>query len=316
LSKLKPVQIKEQLKAPLVQDPLLDEPDPDDPESIKLSTTGFWCLAAYWVFASEVFDADLITPGMEIFPDHFEILSSFLSEEPQSRIQSNPGTTEALLVMGLWLDSHKNVAAKGSEPESFMQYHHLLTLSAVFHPSLSVRNVGTALSGLILHADPDDTDRLRILEDLIESCVFPSLQACAVSWLREELILAQKTKQNNQFSTPEAIEQLQYVLFPDLNDMKSADPLALWDLWAQDHPFHLQVANFAYFLSVGNDFKHLVPAGMGAAVEQRYIEPLLGIAKTLVDAIEKGDFEGEGNEGEARMQLNILTDRLKSVSLQ
>ncbi|KAF4974402.1 hypothetical protein FDECE_18669, partial [Fusarium decemcellulare] len=185
LSKMPSAQVKKALEAPISKNPLSVEPDSQDPEAIKLSTGGFLCLTAYRMFASDIFDADYDQPDVNIFPEHHTLLMRFLGDEPQAQIVGNPGTVEALIVIALWLHDQKRIV--GAEKEvNFMSYHHLLTLVSVFHPSLRVRNAATVLAGLILHADPDEDDRLSILEDLLENCMFSSLQACAVTWLREE----------------------------------------------------------------------------------------------------------------------------------
>ncbi|CRK06062.1 hypothetical protein BN1723_001669 [Verticillium longisporum] len=287
----------------------------EEPLIVKLSTGGVWCLIAYWLFSSEVFETNHDQIQMTMLPDHHKLLQRFVGNEPQEQISSNQGTAEALLVMGLWLDNAKRISGQGATPADFMPYHHLLTIIAAFHPSLNSRNVANTLAGLVLHADPDDEGRLKILEDLLENCIFSALQASAVSWLREEIIIAHKTKATNAFSGPEALDSLQYLLFPSLAQLKEQDVASQWDFWAQNHPYHLQVANFLYFLFKGQDFKHLVPAGMGAAIEQRYVEPLLQTAKKLREAIDKGEIDDQGLGNEAVMQLDVLGLNLDGLSL-
>jgi hypothetical protein len=249
-----------------------------------------------------------------MLPDHQVLLQSFLGDESQGQIVTNPGTIEALIVMAIWLDGRKAI----SDPNDtgvvagFMPYHHLLTLVSVFHPNIRVRNATTVVAGSILHADPEEEDRLAILEDLLENCVFSSLQACAVAWLREELIAAKKAGSKGRFSSPECFETIQYTLFPDLSHLKQADTSALLEFWAQSAPLHLQVANFALFL-FGEDYKSLAPVGMAAAIEHRYVEPLLYTARTLEKAAGAKEIEVDG---ESLMQLGILTDTLGRVSLQ
>ncbi|OLN81562.1 hypothetical protein CCHL11_05563 [Colletotrichum chlorophyti] len=313
LTRVHALSVKEIFDSPIINSPLSIDTDDLTPEAIKLSTGGVWCLVAYWLFSAEVFDADYEQVAMTMFPDHLKLLQRFLGDDPQSRIVGNPGTTEALIVMGLWVENYKRISSTEGD---FMPYHHLLTLVSVFHPSLSVRNVATTLAGLVLHDDPDDNDRLKILEDLLENCIFSALQASAVTWLREEIIIAQKRKLSNRFAMADSIETLQYALFPNLGFLKDQDVPSLWEFWVQNFPFHLQVANFAYFLFAGTSFQHLVPASMAGAVEQRYVEPLLHTAKTLLEAIEKKEVDDQGQGGEVTTQLEILTMRLKSLPLQ
>ncbi|WAO92869.1 Hypothetical protein NCS54_01039600 [Fusarium falciforme] len=317
LSKMPSAEVKKALEAPISKNPLSVEPDPKNPDAIKLSTGGFLCLTAYRMFASDIFDADYDQPDVNIFPEHHTLLKRFLGDEPQAQIVGNPGTVEALIVIALWLNDQKRLVGPSAEKGvNFMSYHHLLTLVSVFHPSLRVRNAATVMAGLILHSDPDEEDRLSILEDLLENCMFSSLQACAVTWLREEMIAARKAGSKGRFATPECLDGLQYTLFQDLVYLNDTDSVELWEYWVQNAPFHLQVANFALFLFGGQDYKDLAPAGMAAAIEHRYVNPLLSAAKKLREAVEKKELDGQEVEREVLMQLGILTDTLERVPLQ
>ncbi|SPO02820.1 uncharacterized protein DNG_05495 [Cephalotrichum gorgonifer] len=311
LAGLAPEKITQLVEAPLCLRPLAAELDPERPDGIKLSSTGFWCLAAYWVFSSEVFGSPYTSPDMHIFPDHSALLHRYLGDEGQAKIVSNPGVVDAILVLGLWLHRGGKLVGDGASPD-FMAYHHSLTLCAVFHPSLSTRNAATTLAGLVLHDDPDDADRLRILDDLLENCIFPNLQACAVAWLREEIVLAARGKLDNRFASPECVESLQYSLFPNLDFLGKQDAPALAEYWLQNEPYHLQVANFAYLLFAGETFRHLVPAGMTAAVEERYVKPLLEAGRKLLEA-------AGGDEQKPELELPggvaVLVDRLASLPL-
>lgn len=295
----------------------MDDADPEHPEDIKLSTGGFACLAAYWMFASDVFEAHHANININVFPELRSIMKNLIGEDAQVEIMGNPGTFDALMVMAIWLDTHKGSIPTGSRAEAeevnFMDYHHLLTLVSVFHPNLRVRNAATFMAGSVLHTGPDENDRLAILEDLLENCMFSTLQACAVQWLKEEMISAKKEETKSHFAGPECFEKLQYTVFPDLTHLDGQDTASLWEFWSENSPFHLQVANFALFL-FGPDFKTAAPAGMAAAVEHRYAQPLIRFGTALSAALEKGEIPNEGAE-EARVQLNILTDTLKAVPL-
>lgn len=268
------------------------------------------------MFASDLFDADYHQPDINIFPDHHSLLKKFLGDEPQAQIMGNPGTTDALVAMGLYLEDQKLIG-KVDDKANFMSFHHLLTLISVFHPSISTRNAATRLAGSILHSDPDEDDRLNILEDLLENCMFSSLQACAVTWLREEMIAARKAGSGGRFASSSCLDTLQYTLFQDLTHLNPDDTAAFHEFWEQSAPLHLQVANFALFLFGGKDFRDLAPAGMAAAVEHRYFVPLVASAKKLQQAVEKKEIDvGEGGGGELVMNLSILIDTLERVPLQ
>lgn len=280
------------------------------------ATGGLAALVAYWMFATDLFDAQYSSiPDLALFPDHHTLLSNFLGDSPQEQIASNPGTVEALLVIGIWLHTQSRLLAPGATPD-FMPYHHALTLLGVFHANARVRQSAITLAGLVLHAAPEE-ERLAILEDLLENCVFASLQSCAVSWTKDEIIAARKdNKDGGAFATADAMERLQYALFPDLTHLQDEEAAAndgtartarLLEFWSQAWPFQLQAANFAVFI-FGETYGEAAPAGMAPAVEQRYVEPLLHMARVLR--------EDEALDGQVKGTLDILTDTLGRVSLQ
>jgi hypothetical protein len=297
-------------------DPLAMFEDFNTADEIRLSPGGAVCLIAYWLFSKDVFESDSRQPEMYLFPDHITLLQRFLGSAAQDEVIGNPGIADALLAIGLALD-HRNLVTAGTEP-NIMAYHHYLTLVAVFHPDIQVRNAATVFAGSILHSDPDEQGRLEILEDLLENCIFASLKACAVTWLKEELVAARKRANKDGgdtsslpsppsiFASPDTIDRLQYLIFPDMLAAKDTlGPAELADHWAQNGPFLLQAANFAVFLFSGG-FRDLVPAGVAAAVEQRFVEPLVEGAQRL--------FKGDGALGESEgMSLSILVERLKSL---
>ncbi|CAK7270903.1 YAP1-binding protein 1 [Sporothrix epigloea] len=326
-------------------------------ESIALSTGGVLCLLAYWVFASDVFKSDAAVPGLRVFPDYYAMLVTFFNGNAAAQIAQTPGTVEALVALGLWLDHHKLYSDEddGSDAshggDDFMPFHHLLTLCAVFHPLLAVRNAATMLAGAVLHANPEPEDRLQILQDLLENCMFASLKACAVTWLREEIVSATAattavraaaeakgpavpSSTPSLFGGPEAVEQLQYAIFPDLQALQdksassdlpeSASDAALLEYWMQNAPFLLQATNFAYFLFCSDQLKEtVVPPGMGPAIEQRYVEPLLQAASRLRSlAGEEKDGQGHSHihdrkEGDslqlAVLDLDVLSSQLSGI---
>lgn len=273
-------------------------------EDIHLSQGGAACLIAYWIFSTDAFGADNPSPEMQIFPDHLNMIRLFLGANPKTTITRNPGVADALLAIGLGL--HHRGLITTTEHSNYMVYHHCLTLVAVFHPNIQVRNAATRFAGTLLHSDPDDESRRDILEDLLQNCSFPALNACAIKWLQEEIIAARKSNVSNVFSTSEIIERLQYDLFPDAQAAAMMDNATFLEFWRENQAFFLQAANFAYFLFNGR--KDLVPAGMGASVEQRFAEPLTAAATKL-----GGD---KGLDGYDRMQLDVLIDRLGSLNIR
>ena len=299
----------------------MEDADPQHPEAIKLSTGGFACLATYWMFSGDIFDAHHKNVDLNVFPEFHQLLQNLIGDDSQVEIMGNPGTFDALIAMAIWLDSHKGTvpatanAASMEQAANFMSYHYLLTLISVFHPNIKVRNAATFMAGTVLHADPDENDRLAILEDLMENCVFASLQACAVTWFKEEIIAAAKAQRKSHFAGPECFEKLQYTIFPDLEHLSDQSTEDLWTFWTSNSPFHLQVANFALFIFGGGNFKNVPPAGMATAVEHRYTEPLVQAANRLIEALDKKEIDAPDAD-EAKMQLGVLTETLSRVPQQ
>lgn len=268
------------------------------------------------MFSTDIFDAPNKHVSINIFPEHCTLLKNLTGDSAEVEIMGNPGTFESLVVIALWLHTHKGALPESPEVETgFMAYHHQLTLISVFHPHIRVRNAATSLAGSVLHSDPDEGSRLATLEDLLENCVFPSLQACAVTWFREEIIAAKKSGSTSIFASPDCFERLQYTIFPDLTHLQKADPATLWDFWTENAPFHLAAANFALFLFGGQDFRNLAPAGMGTAIEHRYVGPLLQMAETLSNSVRDNEpSDGEPGTG-AEFQLAVVMETLKTVAL-
>lgn len=293
------------------RDPLGDIDSISTAADVGLSTGGSICILAYWMFSSAVFGAtNSALDSITVFPQHAGIMKTLLEDNPQDRILRAPGTADAALAVGWYLlNGGKTLGDAGVG--GFMPYHHLVTLVAVYHPALAVRNAASSLAGLVLHADPEEDDRSFILEDLLENCIFPSLKSCAVTWLQEEIVAATENKTTSgAFSSSEPIERLQYTLFPNLEHLPEMDDAALLDYWAQNAPFVLQAAAFAFFLLRSSDRAGVVPSGMDAAVEERWARPLQAAAARL-----KKIDDGQGAMGEVLSTIDVLEFSLDRLQL-
>lgn len=302
---------------PMHSNPLTELNDLTTPDKIALSTGGCVCLVAYWVFSSTIFDADHPRPEMHLFPEHFAVLDKFLQDDAHAQIQRSAGTIEALVAIGLWLESNGLLSTNPTSPltnpttspedptSDFMRYIHLATLIALYHPQLQVRNAASALAGLVLHADPSDDDRLRILYDLLENCMFAALKARAIFWLREEMLAAsaaapkqqqqhqeqqqqeQQQQQRSLFATPQPLETLQYVVFPSLAFLLDGTAADQVEYLAQNATFLLQAVNFGLFLWGGGDaagggrWATVTPANLEATVRERWFEPLAEVVERV-----------------------------------
>jgi hypothetical protein len=315
----------------------LEEPDLSSPDKIALSTGGCVNLVAYWVFSSTIFDATHPQPEMTIFPEHFAVLDKFLQDDAHSQIQKAGGTIEALVAIGLWLQSNNLISSNPSSPlanptgspedptSDFMRYIHLTTLIALYHPAIQVRNAASVLAGEVLHANPEDDDRLKILEDLLENCMFATLKARAVAWLREELLAAatpssqkKQQQQPNVFATPQALETVEYVVFPPLASLLDLPTPELVEHLMANVPFLMQAVNFALFLwSSAPDtegesrWKQVLPANMEATVRERWLEPLREVVERVERERASGELGKEGVElGPLEGELGVLRERI------
>jgi hypothetical protein len=278
-------------------------------DDIQLSPGGVIALLAYWMFSADVFEADSPDPKMHVFPELIRLLEHFLGATAQEQINSFPGLGDALLAIGYGLHHRKQLSAPtGASAPTYMEYHHHMTLISIFHPDVQIRNAATTLAGFVLHEDPDENNRLEILEDLLENCMFASLKACAVQWLKEEIIAAAAEKSDattkSQFSSVEAIDRLQYLIFPDAFGISELSFDQFAEYWAQNNIYLLQVANFAFFL-FSSGFAHLTPAGMAAAVDERFVQPHIKAVQKLVA---ESEFSAE-----EKTELNVFVDRLQAI---
>ena len=278
---------------------------------------------AYWIFSSAVFGSDQPLPTIAMFPDYRAALDKLLKHDPESQIIGASGTTQAAIVLGLWLHANGHVRAgsatsdsKDDEPNTeFMACIHSLTLIALYHPVHQVRNAASVLAGSVLHADPGDDDRLHILYDLLENCDYAQLKALAVTWLREEIIEAAASggAGSNLFTTPQALETVQYAVFPSVVSLRELDIPGVVDLLAQNSPFLLQAVNFALFLWGSDKWKHILPGNMASTVMERWFRPVQDAVETVERAILPGGELANQELGPLHSDLVVLRGRMKQL---
>ncbi|KAH8889274.1 DUF1760-domain-containing protein [Thozetella sp. PMI_491] len=309
--------------------PLSEAERVSNPRDIALSTGGSVCLLAYWVFSSTIFDADQPQPPIYLFPTHLTMISRFLGDDPESWVLGTPGTAQAIVTIGLWLEFNDRISATPavlpSKPTAsaedpgfdFMAYVHSATLVALYHPLQHVRNASSVLAGAVLHADPLDDDRLRILYDLLENCEFAQLKAIAVSWLREELLRlptpCSSEASPSIFATPQALEAIQYAVFPSMTPLVELDTNRRLEHIVQNLPFFLQVVNFALLLWSSDKWGHVLPANMASAAAERWFHPLQSMVGTLIRATDAGGEFAGGDLSYFKFDLEVLQERLERL---
>jgi len=199
---------------------------------------------------------------------------------------------------------------------TYLQHLQTLSLLSAQNPAPTLRYAAHTLTSALLHAHPTDRLRLTFITDTLENCPFETLKASAVSWLKEELIIARERKSDNAFSSTIALAAAQPYLFPDTSALEAAtDAEAIQEL-AQVFPFHIAVVNFLYFITNTN-YTHLVPPGMTAVVEELYLGPLKKAQVQAFTALENGAETELGRDKEAvKIELQLLGERIDVVEKQ
>ncbi|RKF64602.1 putative yap-binding protein [Erysiphe neolycopersici] len=276
-------------------------------EEIPPSRVGSLLLAAYSIFYSILFKSQVSLPQLTIFPHHAKMVKIYVRFQGPDLIEGSLlGIIDAILLIGLWLESENKFVAGPLEDEEFLEHLQWLSYLSLKTPSPSLRYVAHMLSSSILHAHPVDRLRLTFIKDTLENCPYETLKASAVSWLKEELITAHERNSNGVFASPAALAATQPFIFPSTSGMLEADNNELVEEINASYPFHMAVLNFFVFLS-GNKYLKFLPTRMLNVAEELYIRPLKTACERLLDLESKNpkpDFDG------TQVELQLLEERL------
>jgi hypothetical protein len=265
------------------------------------------------VFSSILFSSQLPEPDLSIFPDHAKLVKHFIGTNGHMSIGGEEsGVIDAVLALGLWLEHNNRFVSGPLEDEDFLQHLQFLSLISANNPSPTLRYAAHVLTSSILHAHPVDRLRLTFITDTLEECPFETLKGSAVSWLKEEIIIANERKSHNAFDSTVALAAAQPYLFPDTSPLASADDSELVQELVQSFPFHMSVINFLIFVG-GKQYTHVVPAGMTTLVEEIYLGPLRDAQARALKVVESG---GEGGSEGSVVELQLLGDRIAWCSTQ
>lgn len=264
-------------------------------------------LISSYIFSSILFGSQTPPqPTLSIFPDHIKILKTFIrTDQPEAIGSEEPGVIDAVLAIGLWLEHTNRFVSGPLEDEDFLQHLQSLSLLSANNPSPTLRYAAHALTSSILHAHPVDRLRLTFITDTLEECPYDSLKASAVSWLKQEIITAEERKVENVFASTAALTAVQPYLFPDNTELCELSGDELVQALGQTYPLHMAVVNFLYFIG-GEKYKHLVPAGMIAVVEEIYLDRLKAAQEKAVSEL----LSGSKKPDEFVSELQLLGQRI------
>lgn len=260
-----------------------------------------------------MFGSQTPQPSLSIFPDHAKILKSFIhTGEPETIGSEDPGVIDAVLAIGMWLEHTNHFVSGPLEDDDFLQHLQSLSLLSANNPSPTLRYAAHALTSSILHAHPVDRIRMTFITDTLEECPYDSLKASAVSWLKEEIIIAEERKSENIFASTAAITAVQPYLFPNNTQLSELAGDELVQALAQTYPLHMAVVNFLYFIG-GKKYEHIVPPGTFAIVEEIYLDPLKAAHDKALSALQSGS---EADDDHMIFELQLLGERISTCLKQ
>jgi hypothetical protein len=290
-----------------------EENHPTSPDDIPLSRAGSLFLITSFIFSAILFESKISPPHLTIFPDHAKIVKQFLGVDGLLNVGSEEsGVIDAVLAIGLWLEHTNQFVTGPLEDESFLTHLQTLSLLSANNPSPTLRYAAHMLTTSILHAHPTDRLRLTFICDTLEHCPYEALKASAVSWLKDEIIIARERKMENVFSSTVALGAAQPYLFPDTSLLAEASDEELRRELELSFSFNMAVINFLYF-AASKQYSNIVPSGMFTVVEEIYLGPLRAANKKALDLIPG---ESEGEDGSAKVELQLFGERIAMTTSQ
>ncbi|KAJ9638797.1 YAP1-binding protein 1 [Coniosporium tulheliwenetii] len=251
-----------------------DDP-PASAQDIPLSKHG----ALFMFTAREVSEvlhgARPTAPPINIFPQHATVLQNYIDiADPATIGTQEEAIVDTIIALGLLALSKNNIGEPASD-EEFTLYLQSTSLLSANSPSPTLRYHAHYLTASVLRSHPSDTVRLSFIRDTLEHCPYENLKACAVGWLKGEIIEAnpptplsasksaagpssdphapsstdQKDADPSIFTTPFALSTVAPHLFPDLTHDLAAPSLAeSYTNFKTSLSFYLATLNFYYLL--------------------------------------------------------------------
>ncbi|RAL59240.1 hypothetical protein DID88_006955 [Monilinia fructigena] len=291
-------------KEPIAHAPNPEEDLPDSPDDIPLSPTGCLFLLTSLIFSSVMFKTKTPEPTMFIFPDHAKLVARFF----ESAADSSVAVVDAVVAIGLWLEQSNKFVSGEFKDNDYMAHLRALSLWSATNPSPGLRYCTHKLTSAILHAHPVDAMRLTFISKTIQGSPDEisaiALKASAITWLKEELIIAHERKSQNLFSTTSALLETKSHIFPNLLSLVDNLDEELADELMEYFVAHMAALNFLFFVS-GEQYINVIPRGMMKEVESEYLIPLkIAQEKVLNSLVAAKDAEAPN------LELDLLGEQI------
>lgn len=233
-------------------------------------------------------------------------------------------TIDAILCLGFMAHDEQRVG-QPQKDEDFNEYLQRLSLLSANTPSPTLRYHAHILTSSVLHSHPSDLVRLAFIRDTLEHCPYENLNACAVGWLKDEILAAnnhrvEHSKKPSVFATPVAIDTTAPYIFPDLvQTLKPPLTPESRSALKLNFSFYLASLNFYYLLLSSQNIRDaldVVSLHKKHDVSRRFLAPLRMVGKQDLDMPESesllnGDRDSDNMEDLS--DLWILGDALHRV---
>lgn len=289
---------------------------PTSPDQIPLSKNGCLLLVTYSIFSSVLFDTASPLPSLKLFPNLANLVTMFIGVDGPTTIGSeNEGTIDSILAIGLWLEHSDKFVSGPLDDKDYLQALQAFSLISANTPSPSLRYCAHLLTSRVLHAHPDDRVRLTFITDTLEHCPYENLKASAVSWLKEEIIIARQRGSSDVFSSATAIASVQPFLYPDFRALDQAELKDTWEELQSTFPYIMAVVNFTIFMA-GDIYEDVVPPNSYNVCEEIFAGPLRRACTKGKVALQDNTWLSGLDEEESRRSicdLELLEERLVTM---
>ena len=226
---------------------------------------------------------------LDIFPSHSRILESFIGDANMEGIGAERGSlVDAVLLLGFVALQKSSFGALG-EDQDFNRYLQRLSVLSANTPSPRLRYHAHVLTSTVLHAHPSAHVRLAFIQDTLDQCPYENLKACAVGWLKDEVLSAStdtreggvygKDEHFSFFASVHALDAIAPYLFPAFTPSTFEQ-----SMFSLQIPFLLAVLNFYYLLCTSQPLRERLCVATVTTQHDilgRFINPLRELTNNL-----------------------------------